>query len=94
MAAGGLIAADLNPQKNKRKTIGLGVYYKKDKRWDLEIYIRELSIAEAGLGCALWDASIILSRCIYTNPQIFQGQKVLEVGSGCGLPVHVDLRSV
>jgi predicted nicotinamide N-methyase len=42
--------------------------------------------AEAGLGCALWDASIILARRIYAQPDVWAGLKVLEVGSGCGLP--------
>jgi hypothetical protein len=88
MAAAGLITADiaLNMQKNKRKTFGFGKYYKKDRRWDVEIHIRELSIGEAGLGCALWDASIVISRLLYAKRDILAGKKILEVGSGCGLP--------
>jgi len=57
-------------------------------RWsELEIYIRELSILDAGIGCALWDAAIILSRWIYERgEQVFKNANVLELGAGVGLP--------
>jgi hypothetical protein len=46
----------------RRKTIGFGTHHKKEKCYDFELYIRELSIIDAGLGCAVWDGAIILSR--------------------------------
>ena len=30
-----------------------------------ELYIRELTIDQAGLGCAAWDASILLARFLH-----------------------------
>eukprot|EP00276_Gloeochaete_wittrockiana_P007080 CAMPEP_0184647800 /NCGR_PEP_ID=MMETSP0308-20130426/4800_1 /TAXON_ID=38269 /ORGANISM="Gloeochaete witrockiana, Strain SAG 46.84" /LENGTH=257 /DNA_ID=CAMNT_0027079083 /DNA_START=94 /DNA_END=864 /DNA_ORIENTATION=- len=68
-------------QKHRRKTLRFG----EGSKVPLEVYIRELSI-HAGLGCALWDASIILARFIYTYRHIFESKAVLELGSGCGLP--------
>jgi predicted nicotinamide N-methyase len=48
-----------------------------------------LSLSEAGLGCALWDASIILSRSLFAQRELLKGTKILEVGAGCGLPAIV-----
>ncbi|KAL0207584.1 hypothetical protein P9112_012212 [Eukaryota sp. TZLM1-RC] len=70
--------------KYRRKTIGFGNYNKKDRLFDDEIYIRELSIVDGGFGCALWDAAILFSRWIYHNSDIFSGQDVLELGAGVG----------
>src|SRR3989338_1644978 len=54
---------------------------------DHEIHIRELSIVDAGIGCAVWDAAIILSRWVFDRgPKVMAGQTVLELGSGVGLP--------
>jgi len=50
------------------------------------IHIRELCLAEGGLGCALWDGSVILARWIYQNRRTFVDATVLELGAGCGLP--------
>jgi len=44
------------------------------------------SLVEGGLGCALWDGSIVLSRWIYTHRHLFSGCSVLELGAGCGQP--------
>jgi len=44
------------------------------------------SLVEGGLGCALWDGSIVLSRWIYLHKDVFGGRSVLELGAGCGLP--------
>ena len=93
MAAAGLLAG-----KSKSKcfflssnlwntTVGFGKYDKKEKEWDFEINIRELSIIEAGIGCAIWDASIILSRFIFDSlHEKIRNKRVLELGSGVGLP--------
>ena len=55
-----------------------------------ELHIRELSIDQAGLGCAAWDASILLARFLHahrhTPPYDLSGKTVLELGSGVGLP--------
>jgi predicted nicotinamide N-methyase len=72
--------------KNRRKTIGFGAYDKKSKEYEEELYIKELSIIDGGIGCALWDAAIILSRFIYENSQLFNDKNVLELGAGVGLP--------
>ncbi len=88
----GLITSELatSLQKNKRKTFGFGAYIKKERRWvGNEVHIRELSIGEAGLGCALWDASIILGRCLFAQRALLAGKKILEVGAGCGLPAII-----
>lgn len=91
-AMAGLITSELatSLQKNKRKTFGFGTYIKKERRWvGNEVHIRELSIGEAGLGCALWDASIILGRCLFAQRALLAGKKILEVGAGCGLPAII-----
>lgn len=49
-------------RKHRRKTVPFGDYDKEERSHSDEIYIRELSIVDGGIGCALWDASIILSR--------------------------------
>lgn len=72
--------------KNRRKTIGFGEYNKKTREYEEEFYIRELSIVDGGIGCALWDASIILSRWIKDNPDYFKDKEVIELGAGAGLP--------
>eukprot|EP01112_Ceratiomyxa_fruticulosa_P019177 TRINITY_DN6231_c0_g2_i1.p1 TRINITY_DN6231_c0_g2~~TRINITY_DN6231_c0_g2_i1.p1 ORF type:complete len:286 (-),score=40.05 TRINITY_DN6231_c0_g2_i1:44-901(-) len=72
--------------KTRRKTFGFGKYNKKQDQYDLSINIRELSIVDAaGTGCGVWDAAIILSRWIFSHGEVFKGQRVLELGSGCGL---------
>jgi hypothetical protein len=43
----------------------------------MDSYIRELSIVDGGLGCAIWDAAIILSRWIHANQTLFNDQTVL-----------------
>lgn len=67
------------------KTFGFGIYNKKTDLYTDEIHIRELSLSEGGLGCALWDASIIVARYFYNNPNLIKDKEVLELGSGCGL---------
>lgn len=77
----------LGAGKNRRKTIGFGNYDKKTKEYEDEIYIRELSIIDGGIGCAVWDAAIILARFIYENAdELFHDRVVLELGAGVGLP--------
>ena len=52
-----------------------------------ELYIRELTIHQAGLGCAAWDASILLARYLHHNAQrLLVDAVVMEVGAGVGLP--------
>ena len=50
-----------------------------------EVHIRELSIVDAGIGCGVWDASIIFSRWVVEKREMFRDKFVLELGSGCGL---------
>jgi SAM-dependent methyltransferase len=84
-------------QKYRRKTIAFGAKDKTVKKGHSdEVYIRELSITEAGIGCAIWDASIIISRCLeYYGKQeseegkiqnLWENERVIELGAGVGLP--------
>eukprot|EP01012_Entosiphon_sulcatum_P010591 TRINITY_DN16229_c0_g1_i1.p1 TRINITY_DN16229_c0_g1~~TRINITY_DN16229_c0_g1_i1.p1 ORF type:complete len:356 (-),score=62.49 TRINITY_DN16229_c0_g1_i1:390-1457(-) len=70
----------------KRKTFGFGKYNSKERRHEMEIYIRELTLAAGALGCAVWDGGVVLARWVFTNRALFAGKSVLELGSGCGLP--------
>lgn len=69
-------------KKYQRKTIGFGVYNKKEKQFSHEIFIRELCVSSGALGCALWDGGVVLARytyrCIFkmcmrrrSNPHVF-----------------------
>ena len=58
----------------------------------LVVHVRELSMVRGGLGCALWDGSIVLARWLARNPQVVAGQTVVELGAGCGLPGLVAAR--
>lgn len=54
-----------------------------------ELYCRELTIHQAGLGCAAWDASILLARYLHylhSSHRLLTGAVVMEVGAGVGLP--------
>lgn len=71
---------------NMKKTVGFGAFNKKAREYEDEFYIREMSIIDAGIGCALWDAAIILTRYIYEfGDDIFRDRKVIELGAGVGL---------
>lgn len=73
--------------KNRRKTVGFGSYNKKNGSYQDEIYIRELSIVNGGIGCALWDAAIILTRFLYEHGEsLLNNESILELGAGVGLP--------
>ncbi|EFA82016.1 hypothetical protein PPL_05252 [Heterostelium album PN500] len=67
----------LGADKFKRKTVGFGKYDKREKE--------EMSIIQGGIGCAIWDAAIIMSRWIFKHQDSFTDQKCLELGSGVGL---------
>jgi predicted nicotinamide N-methyase len=75
----------LSLQKYRRKTVSL------DRDADV-VYLREMSIAEAGIGCAVWDAAIILARWFNTHSSLLEGLSVLELGAGVGLPGIVCAR--
>ena len=81
--------AKLGAAKVKRLTLPFGAPSRNTsvgKDHEHEHYIRELPLAEAGLGCALWDGGLVLSRWIYDHgPQIFADAVVLELGCGVGL---------
>lgn len=72
--------------KYRRKTVGFGKYNKKTREYEDEIYLRELSIIDGGIGCALWDAAIILARWMRENQSLFENKVCIELGSGVGLP--------
>ena len=78
--------AALGIGKYRRKTVGFGRYDKKEREFEFEVYIRELTIIDGGIGCAIWDAAIILSRFLFKNKRITKNKRVLELGAGVGLP--------
>ena len=41
--------------------------------------------ADGGEGLHLWEASVLLSRWVLKNKELFKGKTILELGSGCGL---------
>lgn len=61
-----------------------------------EVYVRELNLNEAGLGCAVWDGAIILARYLHHEQQksasFLANKNILELGSGVGLPALVCAR--
>lgn len=59
--------------KKRRKTVGFGKYDRKEKKFEVEVYVRELSIIDAGIGSGVWDASIIFARWIFENKDFFKG---------------------
>ena len=73
--------------KPRRRTIQLTPPSPTTSQTTHELYIRELTIHQAGLGCAAWDASILLARYLHHNAQrLLANAVVMEVGAGVGLP--------
>lgn len=76
----------------KRRTVPFGRQVgdlkanKRHRQYVDEIYLREMNIAVGGVGCAVWDASIVLARWIYRNNHLFRGKIVHELGAGVALP--------
>eukprot|EP00871_Galdieria_phlegrea_P004395 jgi/Galph1/4957/GphlegSOOS_G3638.1 len=80
-------------QKYRRKTIGFGQFNKKERCWEDEVHVRELSFTQGGVGCALWDAAILLCHWIHDNgANVLEDKKVLELGSGTGAPGILSAR--
>ncbi|GJD06652.1 Choline/ethanolaminephosphotransferase 1 [Galdieria sulphuraria] len=80
-------------QKYKRRTIGFGSFDKRERCWDDEIHLRELSFTQGGVGCAVWDASILLCQWLYSQGRSkLQDKRVLELGSGTGGPGIIGAR--
>lgn len=87
--------------RKPRKTVGFGSFDKKEKEWDDETYIRELPLIQGGIGAAIWDAAVFMTRWIRMAHEgnvesltpaeaplngPWVGKTVLELGAGCGLP--------
>lgn len=80
--------ADFRVPKAKRLALPFGKpdSTHPDKRdFEHEHYIREIPLSGGGLGCALWDGGLVLTRWIYHNGAIFSNRSVLELGCGVGL---------
>ena len=77
--------------KYRRKTFPFFWDEEADKN-EKQVHIRETSIVDAGIGCGVWDASIIFSRWVVLNREKFRDKFVLELGSGCGLTGLVAAR--
>ncbi len=45
-----------------------------------------MNIAAGGIGCAVWDAAVILGHWIRANPSVFFNSTSHELGAGIGLP--------
>jgi len=56
------------------------------------VHLRELTIGQAGLGCACWDGAIVLARWITSHASAVRGLVGMEVGAGVGLPGIVAAR--
>ena len=50
------------------------------------------NLFEGGTGCHEWHAGFYLAELAATHPKIFDGRRVLELGSGCGLAATVMAR--
>ncbi len=64
----------LPPRKTKRIGAQIGdlAASKRFREFRDEVYLREMNIAAGGVGCACWDAGIILANWIYENFHVFQ----------------------
>ena len=76
-------------QKHRRRTIQVSSPQNDPHHRRYQVYIRELTIAEAGLGCAVWDAAILVARYAHhcqVTQQLWSNKTCMELGSGVGLP--------
>lgn len=80
-----MLAYALGSQRFPRKTVHFGRYDKKSDAHEDTIFIRELPVAAGWVGCAIWDAAVIMSRFLRTQGPVLHGLRVLELGSGVGL---------
>ncbi|QDZ18484.1 hypothetical protein HOP50_01g09880 [Chloropicon primus] len=53
---------------------------------ETNVGVRELEFDTSGVGFKVWDASIVLMVWLHENRERYAGKKVIEIGSGCGLP--------
>lgn len=51
----------------------------------VRVALHETDYASGGLGWRVWGAARLLSRQIAEEPSVASGQRVLELGAGCGL---------
>jgi len=80
-------------KKFTRRTVPLGKYDATTNCHVDEVYLREMNVSAAGVGCAVWDAAIIMARWIHSKSGgWFAGKVVHEVGAGVGLPGIVSGR--
>jgi predicted nicotinamide N-methyase len=49
------------------------------------LFIEETQECDGGIGAGCWLSGICLSTWLINNPQLFEGKRVLELGSGVGL---------
>jgi hypothetical protein len=80
--------------KPKRRTVHLSLasINKKTKCSPDQVYIRELTVSQGGLGCAIWDGSIVLARWLHLHPDAVANMVGLELGAGVGVPGIVAAR--
>lgn len=75
--------------KNRRRTIQVAQPSKEYDHTKYEVYIRELTIDQCGLGCAVWDGAILLARYLHhlqMQQSVFTGKRAMELGAGVALP--------
>lgn len=73
----------MNNKKYHRRTV---VVTKRDGESPFAVFIREMSFINGGVGCAIWDGAIILSRWLFEHEELVKDKEVLELGAGVGLP--------
>jgi len=56
-----------------------------NKTQSINLKEKTLFNANGDEGLHLWESSIVLSRYIIKYKQLFEGKKIIELGSGCGL---------
>lgn len=81
--------------KPKRRTVHLRLadVDRKTKCSPDQVHIREMTVAQGGLGCAIWDGSIVLARWMHAHAdECFRGRVGMELGAGVGVPGIVAAR--
>jgi len=67
------------------RKVGLGHYDPIKGDWQYILHLKQLHFDTVGVAWKVWDGGIGFCRWIIQNRNIFEGKKVLEVGSGVGI---------
>jgi len=61
------------------------LYYTDSSHVEHQIVLRSYIGFHRDVGMALWPAGYVFAEWLIENPTLFQGRRVLSLGSGCGL---------